>query len=147
MTFQASFAGLMKTIRSSLGEMAQWLKHLPHQCEDVSSDPQSPWKAGCRCICHAASTPVVSWEVDTGHFLHAHKLASLASVEISETLFQTGGGDEQQERLSSDLHTDPRHICIHKDLRRICIHTDPRHICIHKDPRHICTHTCAQTGN
>lgn len=30
------------------GAMAQWVKHLPHRSEDLSSDPQGPHKiAGC----------------------------------------------------------------------------------------------------
>lgn len=45
-------------------------------------------------------------------------LASLASVEISETLSQTSGGDKQQARLSSDLQTHRPAAHIHTPFPR-----------------------------
>ena len=57
-----------------------------------SPEPMESWMQVCMpCSQYSCG----ELEVATGHFLHAHKLASLASVETSETLSQTSGGEKQ----------------------------------------------------
>ena len=47
------------------GHVAQWVKHLPHNCEDVSSNPQNPCKARQTRHTHSPRAPELGWEAET----------------------------------------------------------------------------------
>lgn len=65
--------------------MAQWIKHLSHNHDDLRLSPWNPHKPRC----YKPSTPSVRWEEGSRE---SPKPASLASVSVNKRLGVKQGG-------------------------------------------------------
>lgn len=96
----------LNSVFLGLGEKAQWIKHLTHKHEDVSSNSKNPYKA--RHILLKSRLSYDEMGAETGESLEACRPAGLAYAVVNKRFYLKQGGS-QGLRLKAVICTP--HIC------------------------------------